>query len=243
MHRRENMFRHASLPSEKQKVHYSSVIVVTVAYHTCLVCLPMRLCVCSSSSFGCPNSAAILRSAMGKGIVRTPYGGVCCDKQNRPRNPYPGGCGYVRSKKKYHSPIHHRELSGDVRSKKAYHSPIHNRELSDDAHRMLRCLHAQLPLERVLVPTRTSRNVNRFAQSYAVRFATYAQTKGAVCEIDKVFRLDVCTAHRCLRRWLLQKVDAYGNSFGWLGFSMEFPEISQKALAAVEEFLEALQRM
>ena len=109
-------------------------------------------------------------------------------------------------------------------------------EITEDAHILTRCLHQQLPTNRVQRPTKIARCENEFARRYGRRLATYARAwKATQWEAD-VERLNPTHVHWLLHGWLWEKL-AEEAPFGWVGFRMTASEVEVTVNGACDDWL------
>ena len=79
--------------------------------------------------------------------------------------------------------------------------PRHQLDLFEECTFLLRCLYQELPLTRVLVPTRTSKVEPEFARRYGPKFADLVKQNAAITSCG---RLATARALPVLQDWLLE---------------------------------------
>ena len=109
-------------------------------------------------------------------------------------------------------------------------------EVTEDAHILARCLHQQLPRNRVQAPTKIARSENEFARRYGRRLATYARAWNATQWEADVMRLSPTHVHWLLHWWLSERL-AEQAPFGWVGFTMTACEMEVAVHAACDDWL------
>ena len=96
-------------------------------------------------------------------------------------------------------------LADGLAPKMAWHdnhgAPRHESELYEDCCFLMRCLHKELPLDRVLVPTKTSKTEVGFVRRYGVKFCDVVKKNATITSSG---RLATARVLPVLQIWLLE---------------------------------------